>query len=274
MTTPQLRGYARPGMVQDRVALVTGGTSGIGAAICRRLADEGAASIAAGFWGFNERAEKFQADMAAQYPDLRVTLHEGDMSLPDDCRRMVAEVIDQHGRLDILVNDAGMTMDRTVAKMTDDAWNKVIAVNLSGTFFVTQAAMAHMIERGTGRIVTISSLSGEIGVIGQANYSASKAGLFGLTKVLAKEAIFQLNRAGKPFGDGMGLTVNAITPGFIATDMVAAMPEKAVEAAKATIPVGRLGKPEDIARAVAFLAADESSFITGQIWSVNGGMDM
>lgn len=274
MTTPQLRKHARAGMVQDRVVLVTGGTSGIGAAICRRLADEGAASVAAGFWGFNERAEKFQADMAAQYPEQRFTLHEGDMSVPDDCRRMVAEVIEQHGRLDILVNDAGMTMDRTVAKMTDDAWNKVIAVNLSGTFFVTQAAMAHMVERGTGRIVSISSLSGEIGVIGQANYSASKSGLFGLTKVLAKEAIFQLNRANKPFGDGIGLTVNAITPGFIATDMVAAMPEKAVEAAKATIPVGRLGKPEDIARAVAFLAADESSFITGQIWSVNGGMDM
>lgn len=274
MTTPQLREHARPGMVHDRVALVTGGTSGIGAAICRRLADEGAASVAAGFWGFNERAEKFQAEMAAQYPEQRVTLHEGDMSVPDDCRRMVAEVIDQHGRLDILVNDAGMTIDRTVAKMTDDAWNKVIAVNLSGTFFVTQAAMAHMVERGTGRIVSISSLSGEIGVIGQANYSASKSGLFGLTKVLAKEAIFQLNRAGKPFGDGIGLTVNAVTPGFVATDMVAAMPEKAIEAAKATIPVGRLGKPEDIARLVAFLAADEASFITGQIWSVNGGMDM
>lgn len=274
MTTPHLREHARAGMVQDRVALVTGGTSGIGAAICRRLADEGAASIAAGFWGFNERAEKFQADMTAEYPDLRVTLHEGDMSVPDDCRRMVAEVIEQHGRLDILVNDAGMTIDRTVAKMTDDAWNKVIAVNLSGTFFVTQAAMAHMVERGTGRIVTISSLSGEIGVIGQANYSASKAGLFGLTKTLAREAIFQLNRAGKPFGDGVGLTVNAITPGFVATEMTAAMPEKAIEAAKATIPCGRLGRPEDIARLAAFLAADEASYITGQIWSVNGGLDM
>jgi NAD(P)-dependent dehydrogenase (short-subunit alcohol dehydrogenase family) len=274
MTTPQLSAHARAGMVQGRVALVTGGTSGIGAAICRSLADEGAASVAAGFWGFNERAEKFQADISAEYPEQRFTLHEGDVSLPDDCRRMVAEVIEQHGRLDILVNDAGMTIDRTVAKMTDDDWYKVIGVNLSGTFFVSQAAMAHMVERGTGRIVTISSLSGELGIVGQANYSASKSGLFGLTKTLAREAIFQLNRAKKPFGDGIGLTVNAVTPGFVATDMVAGMPEKAIEAARATIPVGRLGEPEDIARVVTFLAADKASYITGQIWSVNGGLDM
>jgi acetoacetyl-CoA reductase/3-oxoacyl-[acyl-carrier protein] reductase len=274
MTVTQREQQESAGMVTDRVALVTGGTSGIGAAICRSLADQGAASIAAGFWGFNERAEKFQEAMTAEYPKQRCTLHEGNMSLPDDCRRMVREVIDQHGRLDILVNDAGMTIDRTVAKMSDEDWLRVIAVNLSGTFFVSQAALAHMLERGTGRIVSISSLVGEIGNIGQANYSASKSGLFGLTKTLAREAIFQLNRAKKPFGDGIGLTVNAVTPGFVATDMVAAMPEEVLDRFRATIPVGRLGTPEDIARVVCFLAADQSSYITGQIWSVNGGLDM
>ncbi len=126
------------GTVSGRVALVTGGTSGIGAAICRQLAAEGA-SIAAGFWGYNERAEKFRAAMTADFPDRRCTLHEGNIGVPDDCRRVVREVIDAHGRLDILVNDAGITIDRTVAKMSDQDWLQVIAVNLSGSFFVAQA---------------------------------------------------------------------------------------------------------------------------------------
>ncbi len=261
------------GTVIDRVALVTGGTSGIGADISRHLAAEGA-SIAAGFWGYNERAEKFQAAMMADFPDRRCTLHEGNIGVPDDCRRVVREVIDAHGRLDILVNDAGITIDRTVAKMSDQDWLQVIAVNLSGSFFVAQAALEHMIERGTGRIISVSSVIGEIGNVGQANYAASKSGLFGLTKSLAREAIFQLNRANRPFGDGIGLTVNAVTPGFIATDMVSAMPEKVLDRVRAQIPVGRLGRPAEIARIVGFLAADQSSYITGQIWGVNGGLDM
>jgi NAD(P)-dependent dehydrogenase (short-subunit alcohol dehydrogenase family) len=272
MTATQ-REQESTGMVTDRVALVTGGTSGIGAAICRSLADQGA-SIAAGFWGFNERAEKFQSDMAADYPKQRCTLHEANNGVPDDCRRMVREVLEQHGRLDVLVNDAGITIDRTVAKMTDADWQAVINVNLSGTFFVSQAALAHMLERGTGRIISISSLVGEIGNVGQANYAASKAGIFGMTKTLAKEAYFQLGRAKKPYADGIGLTVNAVTPGFVATDMVAAMPEEVLDRFRKTIPAGRLGRPEDIARLVTFLAADDASYITGQIWSVNGGLDM
>jgi len=186
----------------------------------------------------------------------------------------VQEVIDQHGRLDILVNNAGITTDRTVAKMTDEDWHRVIAVNLSGSFFIAQASLDHMIERGTGRIVTVSSVIGETGNIGQANYAASKSGLFGLTKSLAKEAIFQLNRAGRPVGDGIGLTVNAVTPGFIATDMLSTIPDKVLDRIRAQIPIGRLGRPEEVARVVAFLAADDASYITGQIWSVNGGMDM
>jgi acetoacetyl-CoA reductase/3-oxoacyl-[acyl-carrier protein] reductase len=212
--------------------------------------------------------------MTAEHPGQRITVHEGNIGHPDDCRRVIGEVIDQHGRLDILVNNAGIAIDRTVAKMTDDDWQKVIAVNLSGAFFMAQNALEHMLERGTGRIINVSSVIGETGNIGQVNYAASKSGLFGLTKSLAKEAVFQLSRAEKPAGDGIGLTVNAVTPGFIATDMLASMPDKALDRVRAQIPLGRLGKPEEIARVVGFLAADESAYITGQVWAVNGGLDM
>ncbi len=273
MTATQLPQQEGTGTVSGRVALVTGGTRGIGAAICRQLASEGAA-VAAGYKGQHEGAEKFRAAMSAEYPQQRCTLHEGNIGLADDCRRVVRDVIDQHGRLDILVNNAGITIDRTVAKMSDEDWQKVIAVNLSGAFFIAQAALDHMIGRGTGRIVSVSSVIGETGNIGQANYAASKSGLFGLTKSLAREAIFQLNRAKRPAGDGVGLTVNAVTPGFIATDMLATIPDQVLERIRGQIPVGRLGRPEEIARVVCFLAADQSAYITGQIWAVNGGLDM
>jgi NAD(P)-dependent dehydrogenase (short-subunit alcohol dehydrogenase family) len=261
------------GRIRDRVALVTGGTRGIGAAVCRHLAD-GGASIAAGYWRQREQAEKFLTAMTDGYPGLRVTVHEGNIGAADDCQRVVREVIDQHGHLDVLVNNAGITIDRTVAKMTNEDWQKVISVNLSGAFFLAQAALEHMLQRGTGRIINVSSVIGETGNIGQANYAASKSGLFGLTKSLAKEAIFQLNRAQRPAGDGIGLTVNAVTPGFIATDMLATIPDKVLDKIRGQIPVGRLGKPEEIARVVGFLAADESAYITGQIWAINGGLDM
>jgi NAD(P)-dependent dehydrogenase (short-subunit alcohol dehydrogenase family) len=272
---PDQAGQAQAGLgtVRDRVALVTGGTRGIGAAICRQLADEGAA-VAAGYWRGHEGAEKFAASMSAGYPGRRVTVHHGNIGAAGDCRRVLGEVIGQHGRLDILVNNAGITIDKTVAKMTDDDWQKVIAVNLSGAFFMAQAAAEHMIERGTGRIVSVSSVIGETGSIGQANYAASKSGLFGLTKSLAREAVFQLSRAQRPPGDGIGLTVNAVTPGYIATDMLATIPDKVLDRLRGQIPVGRLGRPEEIARVVCFLAADESAYITGQIWAVNGGLDM
>ena len=259
--------------IRDRVALVTGGTRGIGAAICRQLAAAGA-DVAAGYWRGRESAEKFHSSMTADYPGRKISVHEGNIGDAGDCRRVLGEVIDQCGRLDILVNNAGIAIDRTVAKMTDDDWLKVIAVNLSGAFFMAQHALEHMLERGTGRIINVSSVIGETGNIGQANYAASKSGLFGLTKSLAKEAVFQLNRTDRPVGDGIGLTVNAVTPGYIATDMVADMPEKALDRVRKQIPLGRLGKPEEIARVVAFLAADESAYITGQVWAINGGMDM
>jgi len=273
MTMTQERHTATGEALTGRVALVTGGTAGIGGAISQQLVGAGAA-VAAGYWRHQERAARCQADMAARYPDRLFTVHEGNIGLADDCRRVVTEVIGRHGRLDVLVNNSGITIDKTVARMADEDWQRVIAVNLSGAFFMAQAALEHMIKQGTGRIINMSSVIGETGQIGQANYAASKSGLFGLTKSLAKEAIFQLRRAGGAPGEGVGLTVNAVTPGYVATDMVAAVPEKALERIKEQIPLGRLARPEEIARAVCFLAADESSYITGQIWAINGGLDM
>src|SRR6201997_5112045 len=176
--------------LSGRVAFVTGGTRGIGAAICKSLGDQHA-TVAAGFGQNIERAEAF-ADDYEKLLGVRPSLHHGNVASAEDCRRTIGEVVDQHGRLDILVNNAGITIDRTVPKMTDEDWYTVIAVNLSGAFFMSQAALAHMVERGSGRIINISSIIGEIGNVGQANYAASKSGLFGLTKSLAREACFQL----------------------------------------------------------------------------------
>ena len=255
-----------------RVALVTGGTRGIGAAISSSLAAQGA-GIAAGFSGNVSRAEQFKSEFAEQF-HTPVTVHQGNVGHPEDCRRVVAEVIEQHGRLDILVNNAGITIDKTVLKLTDDDWQKVLAVNLSGAFYLSQAALAHMVERGTGRIINVSSVVGEMGNIGQANYAASKSGLFGLTKTLAREAAFLLERSGKLTDDTIGITVNTVTPGYTSTEMVEAVPEKVLDKIKKQIPLRRLGRPDEIARIVHFLAADASSYITGQVWGVNGGMDM
>ena len=259
--------------LKGRVAFVTGGTRGIGAAICRSLASQGA-TVAAGFAGNDEAARKFRDGFAAIYR-TPATIHKGNVAEPADCRRTIDEVIAAHGRLDILVNNAGITIDKTVLKLSDEDWFKVLNVNLSGAFFLSQAALRHMAERGTGRIVNVSSVIGEMGNIGQANYAASKSGLFGLTKTLAREAAFLLARAGKlTDSDGVGLTVNTVTPGFIATEMLEHIPPKVLEKIVGQIPLGRLGRPEEVARVVHFLAADASGYITGQVWGVNGGLDM
>ena len=257
-----------------RVALVTGGTRGIGAAICKSLASQGA-SVAAGYSGDRANAERFVKEFERDFDGAgRITIHQGNVSHPDDCRRVVQEVLDQHGRIDILVNNAGITMDKMAMKMTVEQWNEVIAVNLSGSFYMAQPALEHMVERGTGRIIFVSSVIGETGNIGQANYAASKAGMLGLTKTLAKETAFILARAGKLADNGVGITVNTVTPGFVATEMLENVPEKVLDKIKSTIPVGRLCRPEEIARVVHFLAADASAYITGQVWGVNGGLDM
>jgi acetoacetyl-CoA reductase/3-oxoacyl-[acyl-carrier protein] reductase len=158
--------------------------------------------------------------------------------------------------------------------MTMDDWHKVLRVNLSGAFYLSKPALEHMIERGSGRIINISSIIGQMGNIGQANYAASKSGLFGLTMTLAREAAFALAKADKLHENGIGLTVNAVAPGFIETDMLASVPDKVLDKIRSQIPLGRLGRAEEIARVVEFLAQDESAYITGQVWAVNGGMEM
>ena len=267
--------HADRGKLAGRVAFVTGGTRGIGAAISRSLANQGAA-IAVGYSSNDEAAHAFADDFRAKHLDEggQLTVHKGNIGLGEDCRRTIAEVIEQHGRLDILVCNAGITIDRILPKMTDDDWNKVISVNLSSAFYLSQAAMAHMVERGTGRIVVVSSLIGEVGQIGQANYAASKSGLFGLTRTLAREAEFQLQRNGKFDDNPMGITVNCVTPGYVRTEMVESIPEKVMDRIKAGIPVGRLAEPDEIARVVHFIAADASGYIQGQVWGINGGSHM
>ena len=253
-----------------RVALVTGGTRGIGAAICRHLAAQGAV-VAAEFAHNQERADELRQAIEADGGTL--SLHHGDIGDWDDCQRVIKEVIDEHGRLDILVNNAGVTVDKPVWKMSKDDWHKVVHVNLSGAFYMTKPAIEHMIGRGSGRIIFISSVTGEIGNIGQANYTAAKAGEFGLAKTLAREAALALRLAGN-LEKGIGLTVNCITPGLIETDMVATIPPYLVAEILEKIPMHRMGQPEEIARVVSFLANDASGYITGQIWGVNGGLDM
>ncbi len=256
--------------VRGRVALITGGTRGIGAAIAGTLARHGAV-VAAGYSSDHERAQAFRATLD---PDTTgATVHAGNVGNPDDCQRVVDEVIERHGRLDILVNNAGVTVDRPLAAMSVDDWHHVLRINLSGAFYMTKPALANMVERGSGRIINISSVVAETGNIGQANYAASKSGLLGLTKSLAREAALALARSGQLDGH-VGLTVNAVTPGLIETDMTAGIPDKVLGKLCAAIPLQRMGRPEEVARVVRFLAADTSGYITGQVWGVNGGYDM
>jgi acetoacetyl-CoA reductase/3-oxoacyl-[acyl-carrier protein] reductase len=257
--------------LKGRVALVTGGTRGIGAAICKSLANQGA-TVAAGYSRNQEKAEKFLDQLLDT--GVEGSVHQGNVASNEDCKRTVDEVIERHGRLDILVNNAGITADKSILKMADDDWFKVLAVNLSGAFFMSKAAIPHMLERGCGRIINISSIVGQIGNIGQVNYAASKSGMFGLTKSLAREVAANLQKSGKADPEGVGLTVNAVAPGFIETEMLETIPEKVLDRIRAQIPLGRLGRPEEVARVVHFLAADASAYITGQIWAVNGGQEM
>jgi len=257
--------------LSGRVALVTGGSRGIGAAICLALAEQGA-TIAAGYSRDEAQVKRTCTEVEAH--GVETSVHCGNIGFADDCRRVVGEVIEQHGRLDILINNAGITSDHSVLRMTDDDWHRVREVNLSGAFFLSQAALPLMLERGAGRIVSISSVIGQQGNIGQANYAASKSGLFGLTMTLAREAARANLRDERHGPNSPGLTVNAVAPGFIATDMVTSLPAEVIEKVTARIPAGRLGRPEEVARVVQFLCLDASAYITGQVWAVNGGMEM
>jgi acetoacetyl-CoA reductase len=245
------------GDMTGQVALVTGGIRGIGLAICERLMNRGV-TVAAGYSRDRDSAEQFRE----KHADRGVSIHQGNIGSNDDCVRVVREVLDQHGRMDILVNNAGITIDKTVRRMTPEEWDHVIHVNLSGAFYLSRAILQHMLDRGHGRIINISSVIGSAGGFGQANYAAAKSGMFGLTMSLALETAAK------------GITVNTVTPGFVTTDMTAAVPPDVMERITARIPVGRLGEPAEIARVVEFLADPESSYITGQVYAINGGLYM
>ncbi|WP_429912084.1 beta-ketoacyl-ACP reductase [Glycocaulis sp.] len=234
-----------------RTALVTGGTRGIGKAICLALKQAGY-TVAANYGGNDAAAEAFSKETG-------IAAYKWSVADYEACVTGIGRVELAHGPVDILVNNAGITRDAPFHKMTPQQWREVIETNLSGVFNMTHPVWNGMRERGFGRIITISSINGQKGQFAQANYSAAKAGDIGFTKALAQE------------GARKGITVNAICPGYIATDMVMAVPEKVREQIIETIPVGRLGEPEEIARCVAFLASDEAGFITGATLTANGG---
>ncbi|MBV8172329.1 MAG: beta-ketoacyl-ACP reductase [Candidatus Eremiobacteraeota bacterium] len=246
-------------VLEGRVAFVTGGTRGIGAAISALLAKDGA-HVAAGYNKGEETARQFKSTIEKN--GASISVHQGRVDDPGDCQRVVQEVLDNFGRIDYLINNAGITIDKTVRKMTEEEWHQVLAVNLFGAFHMTKAVLEHMIGRGSGRVVNISSVIGETGNVGQANYAASKAGLFGFSKSLALEMAQR------------GITVNCVAPGFIETEMVAAIPKPALDKVIERIPQRRLGRPDEVARVVRFLIDDDSSYVTGAVYTVNGGLDM
>jgi acetoacetyl-CoA reductase len=240
-----------------KVAIVTGGTRGIGAAITVELARLGA-HVAAGFNRDGDSATKLRDELTAQGDSI--SIHQGNVGEPEDCNRVVAEVLGAQGHVDFLVNNAGITIDKTVRKMSVQNWQDVMRINVSGAFYMVKAVLDHMLEQGSGRIVNVSSVIGQTGNIGQANYAASKAAMLGLTQSLALETARK------------GITVNCVAPGFIETEMVAKIPQPILDTIIEKVPLRRLGRPDEVARVVRFLLEDESSYITGAIYTVNGGM--
>lgn len=237
-----------------RVAIVTGGTRGIGQAICLTLREAGM-TVVANYGGNDTKAEQFTTETGIPAYKWDVGDHQACL---DGCAKVAAEV----GPVDVVVNNAGITRDGTLHKMSFDDWNEVMRINLGGCFNMAKATFPGMRDRGWGRIINIGSINGQAGQYGQVNYAAAKSGIHGFTKALAQE------------GAKFGVTVNAIAPGYIDTDMVAAVPAPVLEKIVAKIPVGRLGHADEIARGVAFLASDDGAFITGSTMSINGGQHM
>ena len=238
----------------SRVALVTGGTRGIGEAISTELQQAGY-TVVANYAGNDEKANAFSELTGIPVYKFDV----GDRAM---CQQVIGQIEAEVGPIEILVNNAGITRDGTMHKMDYDQWYDVMRTNLGSCFFVTRCVIEGMRERGFGRIVNIGSINGQAGQYGQVNYAAAKSGIHGFTKALAQESAAK------------GITVNAIAPGYVATDMVMAVPEQVLEKIIAKIPVGRLGKARDIARGVKFLVSDDASFITGSTLSINGGQHM
>ncbi|MGE5569757.1 MAG: 3-oxoacyl-[acyl-carrier-protein] reductase [Rhodospirillales bacterium] len=246
------------GSLKGKVALVTGASRGIGRAIALELACRGAAVA------LNYRASQAEAEsLAERIKEIgsEALLVQGDVAKREEAREVVRRVLDHFGRLDILVNNAGITRDKSLRKMADDDWADVINVNLNGTYYCTSAALPSMIDQKFGRIINISSVVGQSGNFGQANYAASKGGIASFTKTLALEMA------------RYNITANTVAPGFTCTEMLQKIPANILEQIRAKIPLGRFAMPEDVAKAVAFLAAD-GDYITGQQLSVNGGIYM
>lgn len=246
-------------LLDGKTALVTGASRGIGRAIALRLA-AGGASVAINYAGNTAKAEETKA--AIEAAGGKAALFQADVSDSAQVEQMVAAVTEAFGTIDILVNNAGITRDGLLMRMKEEDFDAVLDTNLKGIFHVTKAVSKLMMKKRAGRIVNMASVVGIMGNAGQTNYAAAKAGVIGFTKSAAREFAAR------------GITVNAVAPGFIATDMTAAMPEKAKETTLAAIPLRRMGEPEDVANAVAFLVSDQASYITGQVVKVDGGMVM
>ncbi|MFV0599299.1 MAG: beta-ketoacyl-ACP reductase [Bacteroidales bacterium] len=237
--------------LENKIAIITGGASGIGKATAEKFVQEGAKVI---IWDLDEkRGNELAIALGAKFAKVNTSNYQ-------EIEQAAKAVNNEFGRIDILINNAGITRDSTVKKMTVEQWQQVIDVNLSGVFYCSKIISEYMVANGWGRIINASSVVGLYGNFGQANYVATKSGLIGMTKTFARE-----------FGR-KGVTVNAIAPGFISTEMVAAMPEEVLAGMKAKVPIGRLGEPKEIANAYCFLASDEASYINGHTLSVDGGM--
>ena len=246
-------------MLNEKIAVITGASRGIGAAIAKKMAENGA-TVIINYQGSVQAAQALEAEIREK--GGKAVTYKCDVSDFDKCEKFIGDIVKEYGRIDILVNNAGITRDGLLMGMKEEDFDAVIETNLKGTFNTIRHTTRWMLKQKGGKIINISSVSGILGNAGQANYAASKAGVIGLTKTMARELASR------------GITVNAVAPGFVETDMTEVLPEAVKETSCKQIPLGRFGKPEEIANAVAFLASEEADYITGQVISVDGGMSM